>query len=315
MTGGVRACRVRALHKPELGVRMAGKQSVFGGVMVCTLVVAVSTAHSQAVSDSLATIQAIPTPPIAFVGIAPCRLVDTRGAAGPFGSPALVGDTFRIFPVAGNCGIPATAQAVSANFAVTNTSGPGFISVWPEGAPQPNPLVASLNHAAGQTIANAVIAPLGTNGGISVYSKVATHLIIDVNGYFDVGAAGPTGPTGPIGPTATGRRAWADRRARKALPAVGGPIGPTGPTGATGPQGATGAGVTGRVYRWNVFHTYDQIGSWLANNDASLFRRSEPLGLDGQQCNRRPDQREQGSATYALPAKGLSGEKRPCVRQ
>ena len=114
----------------------------------------------------------------------------------------------RVFPIAGFCGIPATAQAVSANIAVTNTSGPGFISVWPGGAPQPNPLVASMNYSTGQTIANAVLAPLG-GGGITVYARVALDLIIDVNGYFDTGAAGPPGPTGPAG--------------------VDGAIGPTGP--------------------------------------------------------------------------------------
>jgi hypothetical protein len=136
----------------------------------------------------------------------------------------MVAQTPRVFPVAGFCGIPATAQAVSANMAVTNTSGVGFISVWPEGASQPAPLVASLNFSASQTIANAVIAPLGTNGGITVYSRVGVDLIIDVNGYFDTGAAGPPGPIGPIGP-----------------------IGPTGPTGATGAQGPTGPQGPGAV--------------------------------------------------------------------
>jgi hypothetical protein len=88
--------------------------------------------------------------------------------------------------VAGNCGIPATAQAVSANFAVTNTTGNGFISVWPGGQPQPVPLVASMNFSAGQTIANAVLVPLG-GGGINVFARVTTDLIIDVNGYFEAG--------------------------------------------------------------------------------------------------------------------------------
>jgi hypothetical protein len=129
----------------------------------------------------------------------------------------------RVFPVAGNCGIPASAQAVSANMAVTNTSALGFISVWPEGAPTPSPLVASMNYSAGQTIANAVIAPLGTNGGLTVQARFGLDLIIDVNGYFDTGAAGPTGPTGAQGPAG-----------------VTGPMGPTGATGADGPQGPPG---------------------------------------------------------------------------
>jgi hypothetical protein len=167
----------------------------------------------------------VPTSPIAFVGIAPCRLVDTRGNGftGPFGPPSMATQGARVFPVAGHCGIPATAQAVSANMAVTNTTATGFLSVWPEGAPQPAPLVASMNYSTGQTIANAVLASLGTNGGITVQARFGLDLIIDVNGYFDTGAAGPTGPTGAEGAT--------------------GGIGPTGGTGAsgpTGPQGPTG---------------------------------------------------------------------------
>ena len=110
--------------------------------------------------------------------------------------------------------------------AVTNTSAAGFLSVWPEGAPVPSPLVASMNYAAGQTIANAVIAPLGTNGGLTVQARFGLDLIIDVNGYFDTGAAGPTGPTGPQGPQG-----------------AQGAAGPVGPTGATGPTGLAGSGV------------------------------------------------------------------------
>jgi hypothetical protein len=89
------------------------------------------------VDEALAAVLAsVPTPPIAFVGIAPCRLADTRGNgfSGAYGPPALAGQASRVFPVAGHCGIPASAQAVSMNMAVTNTSAIGFIAIWPEGA-------------------------------------------------------------------------------------------------------------------------------------------------------------------------------------
>jgi hypothetical protein len=198
------------------------RRQAFGSLVLLCFFSAATRASAQSVSDPVdVVLSAVPTPPIAFVGIAPCRLADTRGAPnfppGAFGPPSLVGQspggTFRFFPVAGNCGIPATAQAVSANMAVTNTSGLGFISIWPGGDPQPSPLVASINFEAGQTIANAVLAPLG-NGGINVFARVNTDLIIDVNGYFDTGAAGPTGPTGPTG--------------------AAGAAGPTGPIGPAG---------------------------------------------------------------------------------
>jgi hypothetical protein len=222
-----------------------------GLVAVAVSLAAVPCASADTLSDTADPVAdvlaALPTPPIAFVGITPCRLADTRGGfgfpPGPFGPPSMLGNAARVFPVAGNCGIPLTAQAVSANMAVTNTSGTGFISVWPGGDPQPLPLVASLNYSAGQTIANAVIAPLGA-GGITVYAKVGLDLIIDVNGYFDTGAAGPTGPTGPagpIGPTgATGQTGAAGPTGPQGTQGLPGPAGPTGPTGATGPVGPTG---------------------------------------------------------------------------
>jgi hypothetical protein len=69
------------------------------------------------------------------------------------------------------------------NITVTNTTGSGFITVWPEGGTFPT--VSTLNFVAGQTIANAAIVPSGTGGGISVVAGVhGTDLIIDINGYF-----------------------------------------------------------------------------------------------------------------------------------
>src|SRR5882762_7725873 len=128
---------------------MPCKRQVLAGLVLLCFVVPGTSAYAG-VSDPVAEIMAaVPTPPIAFVAIAPCRLADTRGNGftGLFGPPSLVASQARVFPVAGNCGIPLTAQVVSANIAVTNTTGQGFISIWPEGASQPIPLVSSQNYA------------------------------------------------------------------------------------------------------------------------------------------------------------------------
>src|SRR5437773_4629248 len=172
---------------------MPSQRRVLGALLLPCLVSAGTGAHAQSVPDPVVgVLAALPTPPIAFVAVPPCRLADTRGNgfSGALGPPSLAALTPRVFPVAGNCGIPLTAQAVSANIAVTNTSGQGFLSIWPEGASIPSPLVSSQNYALGQTIANAVLASLGTSGGINVYAQVGVDVIIDVNGYFDTGAAG-----------------------------------------------------------------------------------------------------------------------------
>jgi hypothetical protein len=131
------------------------------------------------------TTQGDVTNPLPFIGVTPCRIVDTRGAVGPFGGPALVGGVGRNFDLpSGPCaGIPAGAAAYSLNFTVVNAAGNGFIEAWPEGGAFPT--VSTLNYIGGQTIANAAIVPAGTAGGISVVAGVhGTNLLIDINGYF-----------------------------------------------------------------------------------------------------------------------------------
>jgi hypothetical protein len=126
------------------------------------------------------------TNPVPFIGVTPCRIVDTRGPAGTFGAPPLTPGMPRNFPLtSGPCaGLPASAEAYSLNITVTNTLGPGFIKIYPEGSAAPG--VSTLNYVAGQTIANAAIVPAGTGGGITVAAGVSgTDLIIDINGYFD----------------------------------------------------------------------------------------------------------------------------------
>jgi sulfatase-modifying factor enzyme 1 len=128
-----------------------------------------------------------------FVGLTPCRAVDTRGNgfAGAFGPPSLPAGVPRDFPLAGQCGVPAEAQGVSLNVTATNTLGPGFFLLSPAGSTLP--LVSTLNYVGGETVANAALVPLGP-GGLTVIAGVsAADLILDVNGYFvDIGLATAT---------------------------------------------------------------------------------------------------------------------------
>jgi hypothetical protein len=83
--------------------------------------------------------------------------------------------------VVGRANIPDTADSVVLNVTVTQPSEPGFVTVYPCGSPLP--VASSLNYAAGQTIANAVIAKLGEGGRVCLYTLADTHLVVDVNGY------------------------------------------------------------------------------------------------------------------------------------
>jgi hypothetical protein len=124
------------------------------------------------------------TAPAIFVGVTPCRIVDTRGPAGAYGSPSLAAGVPRNFALRGGpcTGLP-FAEAYSLNITVTNTQGPGFILAYPQGGTQP--LVSTLNYLAGQTLANAAIVPAGSGGGITLIAGVnGTDVIIDINGYF-----------------------------------------------------------------------------------------------------------------------------------
>jgi parallel beta-helix repeat protein len=117
-----------------------------------------------------------------FVPVAPCRVLDTRNAAGPFGGPSIAGQTTRSFVIpSGACGIPSNAQAYSMNVAVVPQAGLGFLTVWPTGESQPR--VATLN-SDGRVKSNAAIIPAGTGGAVSVFATNTTDVIFDINGYF-----------------------------------------------------------------------------------------------------------------------------------
>jgi sugar lactone lactonase YvrE len=118
-----------------------------------------------------------------FVPITPCRVLDTRHAAGPFGGPSIAGQTSRSFVIPDSaCGIPSNAQAYSMNVAVVPQGPLGFLTVWPTGQSQPN--VATLNSTDGRIKSNAAIFPAGTGGSVSIFATNTADVVLDINGYF-----------------------------------------------------------------------------------------------------------------------------------
>jgi aryl-phospho-beta-D-glucosidase BglC (GH1 family) len=129
-------------------------------------------------------------PAQAFYPVTPCRVADTRNAAGPLGAPSLSANQSRNFPVLlSACGLPANAQAYSLNFTVVPRGPLGYLATWPAG--QTQPVVSTLNATTGAVTANGAIVPAGASGDISVFATNDTDLVIDVNGYF--AAPGPGG--------------------------------------------------------------------------------------------------------------------------
>ena len=124
-------------------------------------------------------------PGIAFYSVSPCRLVDTRGAAGPYGGPALPAGAERAFVAAGQCGIPADARSVSMNVTVTAPASGGFLSVYPDGTALPP--TSTVNFGAGQTRAGNAVVTLNPSGAIRVHCGIGSgtaQLVLDVDGYF-----------------------------------------------------------------------------------------------------------------------------------
>lgn len=120
-----------------------------------------------------------------FYTLTPCRVLDTRDPAGPWGGPALSAGAVRAFTIAGRCFVPMTAKSVAVNITVTEPTSLGHLTLFPSGTTPP--LASTINFQAGQTRANNAILPLGSGGTISVVSGQPTgtvHFILDVNGYF-----------------------------------------------------------------------------------------------------------------------------------
>lgn len=125
--------------------------------------------------------------PAGFFTLPPCRLLDTRL---PAEGPALAYGEVRSVPVAGLCGVPATARSVAVNLTATGASGAGYLSCGPGGAPPP--FASSLNFGAGQTRSNNAVLPLGPDGSLAIFAGVAgvagqgaVHLVLDVDGWFE----------------------------------------------------------------------------------------------------------------------------------
>jgi N-acetylmuramoyl-L-alanine amidase len=124
-----------------------------------------------------------------FNPVAPYRALDTRKttALGPGESRRLL-----LTGTGGTGGVPAAGvAAVVVNLTVTRPTSPGFLTVYPGG--QPLPATSNLNFVAGETRANRVIVPVGSDGTVAIYNRSgSSHVIVDVNGWY-TGAGAATG--------------------------------------------------------------------------------------------------------------------------
>ena len=129
-----------------------------------------------------------------FTTVSPNRVLDTRTGTG--GVPVsrignFTGTAADLpFTILGAGSIPTSdVAAVSLNVTVADTNAPdegGYATIYPCAVGRPN--VSNLNFTNRQIVANAVIVPVDVDGRICAHVYGSAHLIIDVNGWFSVGA-------------------------------------------------------------------------------------------------------------------------------
>lgn len=146
---------------------------------------------SNAATNLLADVNGWFRAGLGFTAVTPLRVFDTRPGspqgAVPVEQHPYGGAVELKVKVAGVGGVPlANVGAVSLNVTAVDPAGPGYVTVYPCGT---RPKASNLNFVTGQTVPNAVMAPVSPNGEVCLYSSVDAHLLADVNGWFAVGSS------------------------------------------------------------------------------------------------------------------------------
>jgi hypothetical protein len=114
-----------------------------------------------------------------FVPLAPSRFYDSRvlpRSIHPGGSTTTI-------PLAGApFAVPLGVAALSMNVTADGETLPGFITAYPSDGVFP--VSSNLNFVTDTPVANAALVKLSPTGTLNTFVNVATHVIIDVNGYF-----------------------------------------------------------------------------------------------------------------------------------
>jgi hypothetical protein len=144
------------------------------------------TVYATNTTDLIVDINGYFAPPGAgsldFYAATPCRVLDTRLAVGALGGPTMGAGETRSFVVpSSTCGIPGTAQAYSLNATVVPPGSLSYLTLWGSGS---MPFVSTLNATDGAIVANAALVPAGASGVVTAYTTNLSHLILDINGYF-----------------------------------------------------------------------------------------------------------------------------------
>lgn len=174
---------------------------------VVVLAAAMTATSAQAVTtDTDATPSGYQATNANFVDIDQERVLDTReagAAASGLGADGKVGPsstvTISIADQIKKAGEAAdSVNAVVVNLTVIDPSDAGYLTAWGTGS---KPLASNVNYKAGDIIANGATLPVDpTTGKLSFFSSAATHLAVDVMGFYTAETKPAKGFT-PVAPT------------------------------------------------------------------------------------------------------------------
>jgi hypothetical protein len=160
--------------------RIRGAPLVAVVVLIAGLIVGPTTLSAAEVTAHAATAIAG-----TYVALTPARITDTRPGSGfPNAGKTLGPGATLSVQVGGVGGVPTTGVlAAVLNVTAVNPTEASFLTLFPEGTTQP--VVANLNFAAGETLANLVTVPVGAQGGVTIFNHSGTtDVVVDVEGYY-----------------------------------------------------------------------------------------------------------------------------------
>ena len=131
------------------------------------------------------------TLPGTILSLPPARLLETRDEPGyetvdgEFQGEGRLGagETLEL-TVAGRGDVPGDASAVVLNIGAVLPSDQGFLTVFPCG--DDLPIASNVNYFGGDVVSNSVVARIGDDGKVCIYTLTETDLIVDANGFVPV---------------------------------------------------------------------------------------------------------------------------------
>lgn len=125
----------------------------------------------------------------AFYTLTPCRLFDSRTAAGPqSAAPSLASGEVRVLEIEARCGVPQSARSLAVNLTATGAAAAGSVKMV-RGGRAPQAVGVSVFFRAGQTRASNGVLDLPLDGSATVTlvnsSPGQVDFVIDVSGFFE----------------------------------------------------------------------------------------------------------------------------------